>query len=255
MFWKGPVFTRNGFRNQTIDLENCEVSDGFDGAADGVVIPLLRNCHTHLGDTLARSEIPDNLSLEQLVGPSGWKHKWLEKNNVENSIIAGMKEVISSGTGLIMDFREGGKEGLKIFDNIEYPGTSILLGRPKDNDNLPGENAGISSLNDVPKAADISSKARERGGLVGIHHSENKRENIERIVFGSIESNFLLINRISSSIFAVHSIPLSVPNPISIPSSIIFSSGGLFPKYSLLLGQTTIEIPAFFTFSKSESEA
>ena len=137
MFWKGPVFTRNGFRNQTIDLENCEVSDGFDGAADGVVIPLLRNCHTHLGDTLARSEIPDNLSLEQLVGPSGWKHKWLEKNNVENSIIAGMKEVISSGTGLIMDFREGGKEGVEEFEKHEYLGTSILFGRPKENESLP----------------------------------------------------------------------------------------------------------------------
>ena len=182
MFWKGPVFTRDGFRNQTIDLENCEVSDGVDGAADGVIIPLLRNCHTHLGDTLARSEIPDNLGLEDLVGPSGWKHKWLEKNHVGDSIIAGMREVISSGTGLIMDFREGGKEGLEIFDNIEYPGTSILLGRPKDNDDLPGKNAGISSLNDVPNATGISSKAREREGIVGIHHSENEREDIEGLI-------------------------------------------------------------------------
>ena len=71
---------------------------------------------------------------------------------------------------------------MKIFDNIEYTGTSILLGRPKDNDDLPGKNAGISSLNDVPNATDISSKARERGGIVGIHHSENKREDIESLI-------------------------------------------------------------------------
>lgn len=182
MFWKGPVFTKDGFRNQTINLENCEITEGFEGGADGIIIPLLRNCHTHLGDTLARNKIPENLTLEELVGPSGWKHKWLEKNNVEDSVIIGMKEIIGSGTGLIMDFREGGKEGLEVFDSIEYPGTSILLGRPKENEELPGKNAGISSLKDVPKSIEIASKAREKNGLVGIHHSENEREEIEPLL-------------------------------------------------------------------------
>ena len=82
MFWKGPVFTKNGFVNQTIDLQTCAVSDGFEDGADGILVPLFRNCHTHLGDTLARDSVPPDLSLAELVGPSGWKHKWLEDNDV-----------------------------------------------------------------------------------------------------------------------------------------------------------------------------
>ena len=116
------------------------------------------------------------------MGPGGWKHKWLEKNNIEDSVIAGMKEIINSGTGLILDFREGGKEGLAVFDEIEYPGTSILLGRPKNGEDLPGDNAGISSLKDVPNYSEITATVRNRNGLVGIHHSENKREEIKGII-------------------------------------------------------------------------
>lgn len=182
MFWKGPVFTKDGFRNRTINLENCEVVEGFDGEEDGIIVPLFRNCHTHLGDTLARDTVPKDLSLEKLVGPGGWKHKWLEKNNIEDSVVAGMKEIISSGTGLILDFREGGKEGLNVFDNIEYPGTAILLGRPKNGEELPGKNAGISSLKDVVNSSDLATAARKKGGLVGIHHSENEREDIDALI-------------------------------------------------------------------------
>ena len=182
MFWKGPVFTRSGFRNQTINLDNCEVVEGCDGEEDGIIIPLFRNCHTHLGDTLARNLVPRNLTLAELVGPGGWKHKWLEQNDIEKSITEGMKEIISSGTGLILDFREGGKEGLTVFDNIEYPGTAILLGRPKNGEELPGKNAGISSLKDVSNYSDIVTAARKNGGLVGIHHSENEREDIDALI-------------------------------------------------------------------------
>ena len=46
----------------------------------------------------------------------------------------------------------------------------------------PGENAGISSLADVENAPEIVEQARVRGGLVGIHHSENEREDIQGII-------------------------------------------------------------------------
>ena len=182
MFWKGPVFTKDGFIDQTINLENCEVNSNFEGDEDGIIVPLFRNCHTHLGDTLARDSLPKDLNLEQLVGPSGWKHKWLAKNNVKDSILYGLKEVISSGTGLIMDFREGGEAGLHLFDDLEYPGTVILLGRPEENESLPRENAGISSLIDVENTKEIADLVHERNGLVGIHHSEDHREEIEPLI-------------------------------------------------------------------------
>jgi len=182
MFWKGPVFTRNGFVGKGIDLENCNIISDVDGDENGIIIPLFRNCHTHLGDTLARNEIPKGLSLSELVGPNGWKHKWLENNDQRTSAIAGLKEIINSGTGLVMDFREGGKAGLNVFDNIEYPGKLILLGRPVNDEGLPGSNAGISSLVDVNNATVIASSARSNNGLVGIHHSENEREEIQPLL-------------------------------------------------------------------------
>ncbi len=87
MYWKGPVFTRDGFVEKGVDLENCNIINSISGEENGIIIPLFRNCHTHLGDTLARKEIPSNLSLSDLVGPNGWKHKWLEKNDLRDSAI------------------------------------------------------------------------------------------------------------------------------------------------------------------------
>ena len=79
-----------------------------------------------------------------------------------------------------MDFREGGKEGLDAFESHDYLGASILFGRPLGDESLPGKHAGISSLADVGSLAPkLSELARRRKGLVGIHHSENEREEIE----------------------------------------------------------------------------
>jgi cytosine/adenosine deaminase-related metal-dependent hydrolase len=191
MFWKGPVFTKDGFTGKGIDLETCSIADALDGEEDGIIVPLFRNCHTHLGDTLARDEVPESLALAELVGPSGWKHKWLETNPAEASILAGMQEIIASGTGLVMDFREGGKAGLNVFPEMEYPGTLILLGRPEENEGLPGDNAGISSLTDVgDMAVEMVQQSRKRNGLVGIHHSENEHEEIQAII--DLKPDFLV---------------------------------------------------------------
>ena len=110
MFWKGPLFTEKGFVDTCINLETCEFVDS-DKEEDGIIVPLFRNCHSHLGDTEARSSVPAKITLAELVGPGGWKHKWLKNNNIKKSILEGLKEATYSGTGLIMDFREGGKEG------------------------------------------------------------------------------------------------------------------------------------------------
>jgi cytosine/adenosine deaminase-related metal-dependent hydrolase len=182
MFWKGPLFTKKGFVDTCIDLETCKFVEN-DKEEDGIIVPLFRNCHTHLGDTDARKSLPNNLSLAELVGPGGWKHKWLEENNIERSILEGLKEATYSGTGLIMDFREGGKKGLDVFEIHDYLGTSILFGRPSKDGELPGNHAGISSLADVGDlASKMSSQAREREGLIGIHHSENEHEGIDNLI-------------------------------------------------------------------------
>ena len=182
MFWKGPLFTEKGFVDACINLETCEFVDS-DKEEDGIIVPLFRNCHSHLGDTGARSSVPANITLAELVGPDGWKHEWLKNNNIEKSILEGLKEATYSGTGLIMDFREGGKEGLDAFEVHDYLGTSILFGRPHGDESLPGKHAGISSLTDIGSLAPkLSEQARKRRGLVGIHHSENECEDIEPLI-------------------------------------------------------------------------
>ena len=191
MFWKGPVFTKDGFTGKGIDLKTCSIADTLDGSEDGIIIPLFRNCHTHLGDTLARDEVPEGLTLAELVGPSGWKHKWLADNDAGASIRTGMREAIATGTGLVMDFREGGKAGLDAFEDMEYPGTLILLGRPEKDEELPGDNAGISSLADVGEmAVEMGQQSRKKNGLVGIHHSENEHEEIQAII--ALKPDFLV---------------------------------------------------------------
>ena len=49
MFWKGPVFTRDGFKGSGLNLESCDIVDRVDGEENGIIVPLFRNCHTHLG--------------------------------------------------------------------------------------------------------------------------------------------------------------------------------------------------------------
>lgn len=182
MFWKGPLFTKKGFIDTCINLETCEFVD-TDKEEDGIIVPLFRNCHSHLGDTGARESVPTDLNLAELVGPGGWKHEWLKNNNIQKSILEGLKEATYSGIGLIMDFREGGKKGLHDFEMHDYLGTSILFGRPLGDELLPGNHAGISSLADFGDlATKLSIQARKEEGLIGIHHSENERENIDSLV-------------------------------------------------------------------------
>ena len=140
-------------------LETCEFISK-EKEEDRILFLFFATVILILGDTGARKS-PDNLSLVELVGPDGWKHKWLEENNIEKSILEGLKEATFSATGLIMDFREGG-QGIEAFEMHDYLGTSILLGRPSEDDNLPGKHAGISSLADVDLALLMGSQARSR---------------------------------------------------------------------------------------------
>ena len=63
--WGGWVFTREGFVEGWLNPLTKEV--GFGRATEptkrGVIFPSFRNCHTHLGDTLARESVPNNLTL------------------------------------------------------------------------------------------------------------------------------------------------------------------------------------------------
>ena len=113
MLWAGPLLARGGFVEGWFDPESDEEGQGPPpgDALEGLILPPFRNCHTHLGDTLARDEVPD-APLAKLVGPDGFKHRWLAEADVAASIAAGLREAAASGTALILDFRESGEAGL-----------------------------------------------------------------------------------------------------------------------------------------------
>ncbi|MEO2237423.1 MAG: hypothetical protein ABGW95_04180, partial [Candidatus Poseidoniia archaeon] len=84
MLWAGPLFTQSGFISGWFDPASGEEGEGPPpgDALEGLILPPFRNCHTHLGDTLARDEAP-NAPLAELVGPGGFKHRGPEGANVE----------------------------------------------------------------------------------------------------------------------------------------------------------------------------
>lgn len=92
------------------------------GKAEGgtprfIVLPPFVNSHTHLGDTIAK-EASAGMSLEEAVDPiKGIKTKILEKADRKETVSAIRRSLVSalaSGTGSIVDFREGGEEGVRM---------------------------------------------------------------------------------------------------------------------------------------------
>jgi len=97
-------------------------------------IPGFINCHTHIGDSIAK-DITLDKSMDKRVHPvSGIKSKILKKtdskylkNFMKNSCISMLKKGITT----FVDFREGGLEGVSLLKEAlsEVPIRSIILGR------------------------------------------------------------------------------------------------------------------------------
>ena len=193
--WGGWVFTREGFVEGWLNPLTKEIGLGqpTEPAKRGVIFPAFRNCHTHLGDTDARDEVPDDLSLEELVGVDGWKQKWLSNQKGSLSLESGIREAEKFGTGLIIDFREGGIEGLSLLNEIDTPIQIVGLGRPgHEGENAPSENIGLSSYVDVGEGIveAVTSKAKNENGIVALHHSEKKREDLSPVL--KLDPDFLV---------------------------------------------------------------
>ena len=103
--------------------------------AEGLLlIPGFVNCHTHIGDSIAK-DITLNSSMEKRVHPvSGIKAKILKetdpkylKNFMKNSCLS----MIKKGITTFVDFREGGLEGIEMIKEVlsQIPIRSIILGR------------------------------------------------------------------------------------------------------------------------------
>lgn len=107
-----------GFIQAQIDVEGNEViefEEGGDKGEDVIIIPTPVNAHTHSGDSFIKSA-PEG-TIEEVVGPGGIKHRALEKTDTDvviESMHIYFNEMIKNGVRKVIEFREGGVEGIKI---------------------------------------------------------------------------------------------------------------------------------------------
>jgi cytosine/adenosine deaminase-related metal-dependent hydrolase len=199
---------------------------------EGIICPRFVNAHTHIGDSAFKD--PPFLSLEELVGPYGLKHRMLAQTSRER-LLEGMKrslrDMLATGTFAFADFREGGPEGVEIMQealqgmprNVSYgvshnmPLISRIMGRP-----IPGctethgdcWGLGISSTRDCDFRIqeECVSAARKKGQKVAIHAGESGRDDISSAI--SLEPDFLVhLNRASDEDLkeiADHGIPVVI---------------------------------------------
>jgi cytosine/adenosine deaminase-related metal-dependent hydrolase len=169
-----------------------------------VVLPGFVNAHTHIGDSFAYPAPRD--TVEDLVGPKGYKHRVLAGASA-SAKSAGMEAsvavMLETGTSAFIDYREEGHEGVRSLMRAVAgnPLAATVLGRPKSADDPDEEIASVlraadglafSSISDWPydllEAA--SAKCRSAGKMFSLHASESKREDIDAVL--SLRPSFVV---------------------------------------------------------------
>ncbi|MFQ5440755.1 MAG: amidohydrolase family protein [Nitrosopumilaceae archaeon] len=102
---------------------------------DGLLfIPGFVNCHTHIGDSIAK-DITLNSSVDNRIHPvSGIKSKILREtdpNQLKNFMKNSCHSMLNKGITTFVDFREGGIDGIVMLKEVltDIPIRSIILGR------------------------------------------------------------------------------------------------------------------------------
>ena len=99
-----------------------------------LLIPGFINCHTHVGDSVAK-DITLNSSVDSRIHPvSGIKSKILKETDpkiLKNFMKNSCQSMLKKGITTFVDFREGGLEGILMLKEVltNLPIRSIILGR------------------------------------------------------------------------------------------------------------------------------
>jgi len=99
-----------------------------------LLIPGFVNCHTHIGDSIAK-DILVNSSVDKRIHPvSGIKSKILKETDpkhLKNFMKNSCHSMLNKGITTFVDFREGGLEGIMMLKEVltKIPIRSIILGR------------------------------------------------------------------------------------------------------------------------------
>ena len=176
---------------KVIEMEECPISDSEFFQKD--IFFNLTDTHTHIGD--AGLTVDRKYSLEELVAPpNGLKHRYLRETD-DSVIVNSMKRYASllreNGTYRIIDFREGGLDGISMISHVDIDST--VMGRPVspefDINEMESilkvaDGIGISSISDmdhsyIDSVADI---VHRKGKYLAIHVSERIREDIDYVL-------------------------------------------------------------------------
>ncbi|MGQ9721370.1 MAG: amidohydrolase family protein [Candidatus Jordarchaeum sp.] len=155
---------------------------------DCLILPTFINAHTHVGDSFAK-EMGYQYSIEEVVeSPHGLKHRLLADAS-KDELISGIRdaclEMLSSGTSMFADFREGGLLGMQLLDRVikDLPIKAVRLGRPNQETTLEElipivDGVGLTSTNNYTdeELKEISSKCKKNNKIVAVHVSETENE-------------------------------------------------------------------------------
>lgn len=213
---EGMIYQESGFIKGYLEYQDGIVTDvgtgsyqkhgDVDRIAKGVVLPLLSNCHTHLGDAIAHGRHFEG-DIESLVAPpNGLKFKILRESTSEELIKAMNKAIIhmlNTGTGTFIDFREDGLAGvnqLRRAANV-LPVNTFIMGRPEGLNYSKEEitalldevtGIGISSITDwnYDELEKISKLTKQHGKLFALHASERIHEDLDKVI--NLNPDFLV---------------------------------------------------------------
>ncbi|MGA1822297.1 MAG: amidohydrolase family protein [Thermoplasmatota archaeon] len=182
----GEVKVSDGKIADVSDYGHNEIDES--DVIEGLIIPGMLDAHTHLGDHLARGDLPHDLG--EVVLPGGIKHRFLNEagrtdlvRSIRNSILE-----LNPGVTRVIDYREGGAAGINILEEARK-GTSIdiialsRISGAEDPDSLLdiASGFGIPSLS-TDSIEDLRRIAEARDSVFSVHASELYREDADLII-------------------------------------------------------------------------
>jgi len=222
--YSGPVFLKEGFVQGRIDIEEgnvIEFEEGGDKGEESLIIPSLVNAHTHSGDAFVE-KAPEG-TIEEVVGPGGFKHKALEESTDE-IIIQGIRrfftELKNNGVTKSIEFREGGIKGIRLLNKavkrLENDIKITIFGRPakrtyneQEINKLTSiaDGIGLSSYRDWDKIQfhNIAEAARRSNTPLALHCSEDVKEPLDRILDFDIHHLIHMLEADEDDLFACSS--------------------------------------------------
>ena len=131
--------------------------EGLDGRGL-LAVPGLINCHTHVGDSIAK-DVAAGLDVDSATHPAlGVKAAVLsntEPSHLAEHMRAAAAAMVRGGTTTFVDFREGGPAGARLLSELDVPARAVVLGRTaRDSCDPPGGDASQEELDEVLRCAD-----------------------------------------------------------------------------------------------------